>query len=612
MLYDINHVRVKPQEELNYLFTSLNPLVSPDANVNGAISFFNVDTNIFLSQWAALTPTTPLAWNESLYNAATAHNNTMILADQQEHQVFGSNGQPLEPTPDVRALNAGYTSASLTGENIYAYSTSVFYGESGLLIDWGNATPGHRDNIMLPSYQEAGVSVVPSTDPAKQVGPLVITQDFGARFNYGNANIVGVVFNDTNHNGRYSAGEGLGSLTVTAVGAAGTFSTTTMSAGGYQIKVPAGTYTVTTSGTGFVGTGTAQVTVGSSNVEVDFVSGSNTGFVNFSTSAPSIGPAVFVTGQDSQVYTQTFDASGNLSTGYALTQPGAVKAFEVGRDANNNSVMFIIGGDDQVYGLRFGPTGAAAGSYFLAAAGAVKSLALGHDAQNNPEIFVIGNDSQVYAHKFDSSGNPVGSYFLVAAGAVKSAVVGSDAGNNPQLFVMGADSRVYSHRFDATGSPVGGYFLAADGQVKSIAVGNDASNNPMLFAIGTDNQVYRLNFNSSGQATGSYALVASGGVRTLQVTRDASNKPLVLVIGGDNQVYSVKFSATGVPSGGYTLTRQGAVKLLTVARYGSGSPEIFAVGLDNQVYFQKLDSTGTSISNYALTSAGSVTAVRAT
>ena len=80
------------------------------------------------------------------------------------------------------------------------------------------------------------------------MGPLVITQDFGARYDQGNSYLLGVVYNDSNRNNVYNAGEGLGGVSVSIVGSAGSFNTTTMTAGGYQLQVPSGSYTVTFSG----------------------------------------------------------------------------------------------------------------------------------------------------------------------------------------------------------------------------------------------------------------------------------------------------------------------------------------------------------------------------
>ena len=167
----------------------------------------------------------------------------MIQDDTQSHQLSG------EPTFDVRDLNAGYTNKSFGGENIDAYGTSGFNIHSAFAVDFGNAGSnyGHRTNMMDSEYREVGIAVVADTRTGVQLGPLVATEDFGARFNMGNPWLVGVVYNDANHNGRYDAGEGLSGVSIQITGTGGTFSTTTMTAGGYQISSP-GSYQVTASG----------------------------------------------------------------------------------------------------------------------------------------------------------------------------------------------------------------------------------------------------------------------------------------------------------------------------------------------------------------------------
>ena len=94
--------------------------------------------------------------------------------------------------------------------------------------------------------------------------------------------LTGVIFNDTNTNRRFNLNEGLDAVTINAAGPTGTFTTTTMAAGGWSLKVPVGEYVVTAAGAGFTGTSSVSLVVGNSNVAVDFISGISTGWVNFS------------------------------------------------------------------------------------------------------------------------------------------------------------------------------------------------------------------------------------------------------------------------------------------------------------------------------------------
>jgi Ca2+-binding RTX toxin-like protein len=73
-----------------------------------------------------------------------------------------------------------------------------------------------------------------------------------------------VAFDDKDGDRFYDVGEGLGGLTVTAT------STMTMDAGGYELALPAGSYTVTFSGGGFAANA-QQITVGTKNVKLDLI-----------------------------------------------------------------------------------------------------------------------------------------------------------------------------------------------------------------------------------------------------------------------------------------------------------------------------------------------------
>lgn len=270
MLELINRMRMNPSAELNLLVNSLDPIGSADPDVNSALQFFNVDGATLASQWSSLTPVPPLAWDATLYGTARAHSQGMIDFDSQSHQLPGE--LPL----GQRIGNAGYQ-YSWVSENIFAYSDSVFYGHAGFAIDWGNeangiqSPPGHRNAIMSSSVREVGIGILVDNNPATNVGPLVITQNFGNRFDFGNPWLLGVVFDDLDNDNTYDAGEGLGGVKVTITGVGQNFTTDTLSAGGYQLQVPAGQYTLTFSGSSLDTTISRTITVGSDNVKLDAI-----------------------------------------------------------------------------------------------------------------------------------------------------------------------------------------------------------------------------------------------------------------------------------------------------------------------------------------------------
>ena len=263
----VNRMRMNPQGELAVLFTSLNPLVARDPDADNAVRQYKVSSSAIQSQWKDLQPAQPVAWNESLYRAALGHNQAMIKADAQEHQLPG------ELSILDRAKAAGYTSGGSygVGENIYAYAKNPFYAHSGFAIDWGVESLGHRLNIMNSRHREVGIGILGESNPNTKVGPLVVTQNFGYRSDQTNSFLVGAIYTDRNSNGRYDSGEGLGGVNVQIVGTGGTFTTSTMTAGGYQMALPAGTYTVRAVGGGVLTPSSRQnVVVGGSNVKVDF------------------------------------------------------------------------------------------------------------------------------------------------------------------------------------------------------------------------------------------------------------------------------------------------------------------------------------------------------
>jgi predicted phage tail protein len=245
-------------------------LNSGDADVNGALAFFNVDRTLLAQQWASLTPAPPLAWNDALATAAFNHSQLMLAAQQQSHQLPG------EPSLGARLTNAGYTSWSSAGENIFAYAQSPFEAHAAFAIDWGGgpggiqSPPGHRQNIMSTGFREVGIGMVDAPGPAA-VGPLLVTQDFGNRFGFGNPFLLGAVYNDANNNGFYNQGEGLGSVNLAITGTGGTFNVASTPAGGYQLQVPAGTYQVTASGGGLSSPVVQNVTIGTQNVRLNFI-----------------------------------------------------------------------------------------------------------------------------------------------------------------------------------------------------------------------------------------------------------------------------------------------------------------------------------------------------
>jgi uncharacterized protein YkwD len=263
MLELLNRLRTKPAQELPLI------LKSKDPDVQNALTFFKVDLKKLASDWKSLLAVAPVAWNEALTKAAKTHSGKMLTSDQQSHQL------PNEATLLNRVKAAGYQDAAFVGENVFAFMDSVFHAHAGFAVDWGAAPnglqnpPGHRQNLMAGNYDEVGISII-DAPAGKSVGPMLVTEDFGSRRGQ-SPFLIGSVFDDRDRDGFYSQGEGVAGATIVATGKTGTFTTTTFTAGGYQMQLPAGTYTVTASGGGLKGLASiGNVTIAGDNVLREF------------------------------------------------------------------------------------------------------------------------------------------------------------------------------------------------------------------------------------------------------------------------------------------------------------------------------------------------------
>ncbi len=258
----LNRARANPPAEGAILASTT------DTNVLAAYSYFGVNLSLMESQFDAIAAAPPLAMNVELMTAARLHSGDMFTNEYQGHT--NSDGTD----PGQRIMAQGYD-WSTYGENVFAYSYSVFYGHAGFEVDWGGSAatggmqspPGHRENIHDSAFREVGVGVVDGSHGP--VGPQLVTQDFGATFS-GTPFLTGVAYYDLNGNGFYDPGEGIGGVTVQVPGS--TYFALTANSGGYTVPVTTnGNYTIIFSGAGFTTTQQVATVSGLANVKVDFV-----------------------------------------------------------------------------------------------------------------------------------------------------------------------------------------------------------------------------------------------------------------------------------------------------------------------------------------------------
>ncbi len=285
MLELINRTRANPTAEGQRLIA----LAQTDPLIHQATANWNLNT--FYQTISSYSAEPPLAFNPRLIDAALAETNLMLSTNSQRHSPAGFLTNPAIATEsDGQAYLPTGLGAWATGENIFAYSQAVNpasstayadYFEAGFLLDWGNPDFGHLKNILAPGpsaanplagvypYSEIGIGLItnatPTTAAALNVGPAIVTQEFGYR--QGVSFLTGTFYLDNNNNGFYNLGEGYGGITITAQGTAGqgSFQTQTWSTGGYSLQLPAGTYNVTASGP-LPGTQTTTITIGVNNV----------------------------------------------------------------------------------------------------------------------------------------------------------------------------------------------------------------------------------------------------------------------------------------------------------------------------------------------------------
>ncbi len=241
----VNRIRTAPKAELDLLLNAAD--VATKKNIDAALAYYGVKLDTLRAQWQNLQAVAPVAWSSELNNAAAAHNNTTIAADVQAHQVTGE--KPLGER--VTAANYAF---SIARENLYAYGKSVLEAEAAIAIDWGTGVDGiqtpaeHRDVLLAGDVREVGISITPQPTATNQLGPLVVTQDFGSRSALnGKAYLLGAAFADNNNDTWYEAGEGLNDVQLKITGINGTNFSQTLTvgaAGGYQQLLDPGRYQV--------------------------------------------------------------------------------------------------------------------------------------------------------------------------------------------------------------------------------------------------------------------------------------------------------------------------------------------------------------------------------
>jgi hypothetical protein len=257
----------------------------------------------------------PLSWNPLL--ATCAQNHSKLLNDNDQfflgvsphtyggktpEQRINAAGYPMNlnteyngpttangffPGPENVAENLSIGSGPFTGSKLV---TTILNQHNSLFTDQSVPGRGHRMSMMLTYWREIGIGVTAGKDNDQGTiwDSLYTVQNFGKLAN-STPFITGVLYQDTNGNGFYDPGEGIGGIRVDVPGS--NFFAITSPSGGYSVPVPGnGNYTATFSGGAF-GNQPKPVTVSNSlNAKLDFVapvSAAPTLLANVSTRLPA-------------------------------------------------------------------------------------------------------------------------------------------------------------------------------------------------------------------------------------------------------------------------------------------------------------------------------------
>jgi hypothetical protein len=150
-------------------------------------------------------------------------------------------------------------------------ASAVLQGHNDLYTDQMIPGRGHRSTTTLAFFREIGIGISAGTDNGQNAtwDSVYIVQDFGTQTN-STPFITGVVYQDTNGNGFYDPGEGIGGIRVDVTGNG--FFAVTSASGGYSVPVAGnGSYTVNFSGGSFPATQRNATVADSLNAKLDFV-----------------------------------------------------------------------------------------------------------------------------------------------------------------------------------------------------------------------------------------------------------------------------------------------------------------------------------------------------
>ncbi len=229
-------------------------------------------------------PAPPLAVNGSLAASARFKAQEMADFDYLGHQSAVTGDQANKLARDAGYPLAGWLGNDNNIESLTAGRSSVSLALRSLIRDENVDPPGHREHLLATGPASSFWERMRELGVGRAHNPASTYRDYWAiHTGFRDADhpwITGVVFHDTNRNGRYDLAEGLQNVVVRSSGRGPPF-VTTNAAGGFSIPALSGEHTLTVSGGRFAAQAAATVFVRDDNVEVDFLSGNPFGAIGF-------------------------------------------------------------------------------------------------------------------------------------------------------------------------------------------------------------------------------------------------------------------------------------------------------------------------------------------
>ena len=279
----------------------LAPLNQADANIgvgSDAIDRQQLVYELNLARWnpVAYASAAYVRWDEWIARPPLALNDRLLDSAQLKademaiHGYFAHRSEATGLWPNQLARDAGYPLTNAFA--VKANNIESLHSGSPVAFDVLTSfakSPTHRRHVFGESWFENHREI--------GVGRSAIENFWAVHtaFRAGSPPLLtGVVFADSNGNGRMDLGEGLPGVTVSVDDQV----VVTNVGGGYAIALDAGSHSVTVSGDGFEGISSVRVQVDIYNVGADFISGTSQPIVRAYELCQGFEPTILGTGGD--------------------------------------------------------------------------------------------------------------------------------------------------------------------------------------------------------------------------------------------------------------------------------------------------------------------------